>query len=152
MLSAYRRRYRTGTAELAPFWRAMSLYRHDPRDENLYLAEWATLGLDVGVVCALTGAGLSCYRVVPPCPDWLLATIPGLGPARIEVIRRLLPSSHAIYDGPLCPGRVIENARSVENPDLDAYLREQARRETTDEPELLGTPAVLSAFRPRPGP
>lgn len=146
----YRRRYRTGTAELAPFWRALYLYRHNPWDGELMTSEWGPLGLEA-TADHLIRAGFTCYRSVPPCPDWLLASVPGLGPKGIQALRRLLPYHRDIYQGPLCPGRVLENARALgdlRSPELDAYLAEQARRELAGEPELLGTEAVLLTFRP----
>lgn len=142
-------RWRTGTAELAPFWRAQMVYRHDLWDHDAHEVEWAGLGLDPVIEHALYRAGFSCYRAIPPCPDWLLATIPDLGPARIAALRRVLPYSRDIYQGPLCPGRVLENARAVQKlhgPHLDAYMAEQARRELAGEPELIPTDAVLDAL------
>lgn len=105
------RRYRTRTDELAPFWRANALYRHDPDDGELLMIEWLPLALDVAVVHLLLSAGISCYRVVPACPDWLLASIPGLGPVRLAELRRILPYARDIYAGPACPGARLERER-----------------------------------------
>jgi hypothetical protein len=105
------RRYRTGTAELAPFWRALALHRHDPYDVELLAAEWDGLCLTPETRRALDEAGFSCYRAVPPCPDWLLRTLPGLGEARLRVLRRVLPYDRDIYASPPCPGRVLEDCR-----------------------------------------
>lgn len=142
-------RYRTGTRELAPFWRAQAIYRHDPWDPDILLHEWSGLNLEPETELALRRAGFSCYRTVPPCPDWLLRTIPGLGPARLAALRHILPYERDIHAGSLCPGRVLENGRAVDRlrtPEIDAYLAEQARRSLAGEPELLGTDAVLAGF------
>jgi hypothetical protein len=144
-------RYRTGTAELAPFWRAQYLYRHDPWDGELIACEWGPLGLE-GTADQLLRAGFTCYRAVPACPDWLLRTVPGLGDVRIAALRRILPYSRDIYAGPLCPGRVMENARAMERlgtPAIDAFLAEQVRRQVDGEPELLCTDAVLAGLAER---
>jgi hypothetical protein len=100
-------RKRTGAAELAPFWRALARYRHDPRVPGLLAAEWDGLGLEA-TADDLIRSGFSCYRAVPPCPDWLLATIPGLGPVALARLRRILPYDRDIYAGAPCPGRLIE--------------------------------------------
>lgn len=145
------RHYRTRTSHLAPFWEAHRVYWHAPYDDELQAAEWSGLGLERETVLALRSAGITCYRLLPPCPDWLLASIPRLGPVRLAAIRRILPYGRDIYAAPLCPGRRLENARSVleaTSPGVDAYLAEQVRREAAGEPELLGTEAVLSSFSP----
>jgi hypothetical protein len=106
-------RYRTSTHHLAPFWAAHGHYRHDPDDAEIRAREWDGLGLDPATATLLLRAGLTCYRVVPPCPDWLLRSIPGIGPVHLAEIRRILPYARDIYAGPDCPGRAIEAARAT---------------------------------------
>jgi hypothetical protein len=142
-------RYRTGTAELAPFWRAQALYRHDISDPDILQYEWTWLSIDPVTETALWRAGFTCYRAIPPCPDWLLRTIPDLGATRVAALRRILPYARDIHAGPLCPGRVLENSGALGRlrpPELDAYLAEQARRQLAGEPELLRTDAVLAGL------
>lgn len=143
------RRYRTSTAHLAPFWEAHRIYWHDPYDDEIAEAEWSGLGLDRDTIMAIRRAGITCYRVLIPCPDWLLRSIPRLGPTRLEALRHVLPYGRAIHAGPRCPGAKLETARRAEqnrDPGFDAYVAEQARRQLGGEPELLHTATVLSSF------
>jgi hypothetical protein len=148
------RRYRSQTAQLGPFWTAFALYRHDRWDDELREAEWGRLGLSDSTRRLLYRAGFTCYRLVPACPDWLLRTVPQLGPLRLAEIRRILPYARNVWDGPRCPGQRLEEARAVApatHPGLDAYLAEQARRELCGEPELIWTEASMaSCERPEP--
>jgi hypothetical protein len=106
-------RYRTSTHHLAPFWAAHGQYHHDPNDEQIRVREWDGLGLDPATVVLLLRAGVTCYKLIPPCPDWLLRSIPGVGPVHLAEIRRILPYGRDIYAGPDCPGRATELARAA---------------------------------------
>lgn len=132
-------RYRTRTSHLAPFWAAAGLYRHDPYDETLQAAEWDRLGFSSEILRAFRRAGFSCYRLIPPCPDWLLGSVPGLGPARLAEVRRLLPYAREIYAGPPCPGAALETERRLaasKIPGQDAFLARQVRRHLFEEPPV----------------
>lgn len=147
------RRYRTSTSHMLPFWEAHRVYWHDPYDDEVADAEWAGLGLDPETVLAIRRAGITCYKLLVPCPDWLLRSIPQLGPVRIAALRHVLPYGRAIHGGPRCPGAKLEMARRVErarDPAVDAYVAEQARRQLDGEPELLPSEAVLSSFAGHP--
>jgi hypothetical protein len=115
-------RYRTRTSHLGPFWIALGRYHHDPDDAEIRALEWDHLGLNPETVTLLLRAGLTCYRVVPPCPDWLLGSVPGIGPVHLDRIRRILPYGRAIYDAPDCPGSCHEAARAARSR-LAAALR-----------------------------
>jgi hypothetical protein len=143
-------RYRSRTHELGPFWRAMDTYRHNRWNAELRAAEWADLApLTVG---ALVRAGFTCRRQVEACPDWLLKTIPSLGPVGLKALRRIMPYRRDIYRHGACPGEEVERRQWREwlEPDpedaarLDALIR-RARLAMAVEDRLYGPAQPMEA-------
>jgi hypothetical protein len=103
------RRFRSRTTEMGPFWAALSGHGHDPHDSTLMGHEWAWV--EIRTARYLIDAGLTCSRHVEACPDWLLKTVPGLGPVAIAALRKVFPYRRDVFRTPVCAAKQTENQR-----------------------------------------
>lgn len=102
-------RFRTRTRELRPFWQAMATRRHPTEDLELRVPEWA--GIPSPIVNRLAAAGITCNRQVESCPDWLLKTVPELGPDQIGLLRLFFPYRRDVHRVPTCGAQQLQNQR-----------------------------------------
>lgn len=109
MLTDQEPRYRSRTHELGPFWKAMGVCCHDRWDAELRAVEWAAV--TPVVVGALLRAGFTCIRQVEAAPDWVLRTVPGLGPVGIRQLRLVVPHRRDIFRRERCPAYALERDR-----------------------------------------